>query len=183
MSLLEKNWLKWNWTVIFLIKYSVDEDTYLFSTGSIDHAETELLNFSTWKWKTSLPYLNNKEVYLFATLFYRDAFYVVGGRTKAKILSEVAIFNPVKEKWSLIGNLRSQRFGHKIDVIDDKLIIIGGSKDFEHCDLTTKFNCSMFVNAKFDIDDIPIMYGSFPSQCRTGNADTHSQLNYHKLQC
>ena len=48
--------------------------------GSLEHAKTELLNFSTWKWKTSSPYLNYTEIYSFAAVFYQYDFYVVGGR-------------------------------------------------------------------------------------------------------
>ena len=141
--------------------------------GSLDHAKTELLDFSTWKWKESSPYLEFEEIYLFATLFYHDKFYVVGGRTKTKFLSIVATFSSITEKWIQIGHLRSPRFGHRIDVADEKLVIIGGSENFEHCDLTYKLNCSIFASIKFKHEDNPILYRSYPSKCKTGDYVTN----------
>ena len=103
--------------------------------GSRVHAKTELLDFSTWKWKNSRPYLNYTEIYSFAAFFYQNEFYVVGGRTKSQILSKVSAFNPIIEKWSQIGNLNRPRYDHTIDVTNDKLYIIGGLETFEYCDL------------------------------------------------
>ena len=72
------------------------------------------------------------------------------------------------EKWIQVGNLRYPRFGHRIDVADEKLVIIGGSENFEHCDLTYKLNCSIFADIKFKQKDNPILYRSSPSKCKTG---------------
>ena len=82
--------------------------------GSLDHARTELLNFSTWQWKKSLPYFSYTEIYSFAAFFYQQDFYVVGGKTKNEILSVVSTFNPITEKWTKVGNLKFQRFDNSI---------------------------------------------------------------------
>ena len=137
--------------------------------GSLEHAKTELLNFSTWKWKTSSPYLNYTEIYSFAAVFYQYDFYVVGGRTKNEILSVVSTFDPVTENWTRIGSLRSPRYDHTIDVFSDKLFVIGGSKHFEYCDLLNSFGCSVFTHTRFEQKDYPILYGFYPSKCELGN--------------
>ena len=93
----------------------------------------------------------------------------MGGRTKNEILSVVTRFNPMTKKWTKIGSLKFSRFDHKIDVIDDKLYIIGGSYTFEYCDLTNDFGCSLFTDAKFEQKDSPTLYGLYPSKCEPGN--------------
>ena len=138
--------------------------------GSNEHAQTELLNFSTWNWRKYSPYLNYTEIYSFAAFFYQYEFYVVGGRTKNEILSMVTTFNPMTEKWTQIGNLKFPRYDHKIEVISDKLYIIGGSETFEHCDLLNAFGCSVLTNAKFDQKDYSTLYGFYPSKCELGNS-------------
>ena len=136
--------------------------------GSLDHAKTELLNFSTWQWKNSSPYLNYTEIHSFAAFFYRNEFYVVGGKTNNEILSVVATFNPITEKWTKIGNLKFPRFDHKTEVIGDKLYAIGGSENFEYCDLLNGFGCSVLTDAKFKQKDFPTLYGLYPSKCEPG---------------
>ena len=150
------------------LEVSLAGNNYLFAMGSLEHAKTELLNFSTWKWKESLPCFNFSEIYSFAAFFYRRDFYVVGGRTKNKILSVVSTFNPINEKWTRIGNLKSPRYNHAIDVISDKLYIIGGSETFEYCDLLNDFGCSLVTDARFKQKDYPTVYGFYPSKCELG---------------
>ena len=145
------------------------ENNFLFAMGSLEHPKTELLNFSTWNWRKSLPYLNYSEIYSFAAFFYHDEFYVVGGRTKNEILSSVTTFNPITEKWTGIGNLRSPRYDHTVDIINDKLYIIGGAETFEYCDLLNGFGCSVVTNARFEQKDYPTLYGFYPSKCELGN--------------
>ena len=136
--------------------------------GSLEHAKTELLDFLTWKWKESLPYLNYSEVYSFAVFFYQHDFYVVGGRTKNEILSLVTKFNPMRETWTEIGNLKFPRCGHTINVIGDKLYIIGGSENFEYCNLLNDFGCSVLTDARFNQKGYPTLYGFYPSKCELG---------------
>ena len=136
--------------------------------GSLEHAKTELLNFSTWQWKKSLPYFSYTEMYSFAAFFYQQDFYVVGGKTKNEILSVVSTFNPITEKWTEVGNLKFPRFGHTIDVIGDKLYVIGGSETFEYCDLKNGFGCSVLTDARFEQKDYPTLYGLYPSKCEPG---------------
>ena len=136
--------------------------------GSPEHAKTELLSFSTWKWKSSLPYLNYTEIYSFVAFFYQYEFYVVGGRSKNEILSVVTTFNPMTEKWTRIGNLNFPRYDHEIDVINDKLYIIGGSETFEYCDLLNDFGCSVLSDAKFETEDYPTIYGFYRNECELG---------------
>ena len=136
--------------------------------GSLDHAKTELLNFSSGNWRISSPYLNYTEIYSFAAFFYHYNFYVVGGRTKSEILSVVTTFNPVTEMWTQIGNLKSPRYNHKVEVINDKFYIIGGSETLEYCDLLNDFGCSV-LTARFKENDYPTFYGFYPSKCELGN--------------
>ena len=136
--------------------------------GSLDHAKTELLDFSIWNWKKSLPYLNFTEAHSFAVFFYRENFYVVGGKTENKVLSVVSTFNPIKEKWTQIGNLKFSRFGHKTELAGDKLYIIGGSESLEYCDLLNDFGCSVLSDAKFETEDYPTIYGFYRSECELG---------------
>ena len=136
--------------------------------GSLEHAKTEFLDFSTLEWKESSSYLNYSEVYSFATFFYQHDFYVVGGRTKNEVLSTVTIFNPITEKWTEIGNLKFPRYNHTIDVIGDKLYIIGGSETLEYCDLLNGFGCSKLNDARFEQKDYPILFGFYPSKCELG---------------
>ena len=136
--------------------------------GSLEHTKTELLKFSNWKWKESSPYLNFSEVYSFAAFFYQNDFYVVGGRTKNTILSVVTTFNPITEKWTEIGNLKFPRYDHTVDVIGDKLYIIGGLETFEYCDLLNDFGCSLVTDARFEQKDYPALYGFYPSKCELG---------------
>ena len=149
--------------------YSVTESNFLFAMGSLDHANTELLNFSTWQWKNSVMYYNYTEIYSFAAFFYRFEFYVVGGRTKNEVLSAVSTFSPITEKWTQIGSLKFPRFDLTIETIDDKLYIIGGSETFEYCDLSNDFGCAVFTDAKFKQEDYPRLYGLYPSKCEPGN--------------
>ena len=147
--------------------------------GSLEHAKTELLDFLTWKWKESLLYLNHSEIYSFAAFFYQHDFYVVGGRTKNEILSTVTTFNPMTEKWTEIGNLKFPRFDHTIDVIGDKLYIVGGSeKTFEYCDLLNGFGCSLVTDAKFEQKDYPTLYGFYPSKCELGKFQLLKRILY-----
>ena len=143
-------------------------NNYLFAMGSLDHAKTELLNFSNHKWKESSSYLNHTVIYSFAAFFYRNNFYVIGGRAKNKILSTVTTFNPMTEKWTKIGDLKFPRYDHTIDVIKDKIYIIGGSEIFEYCDLLNDFGCSLVTDARFDQKDYPKLYGFYPSKCELG---------------
>ena len=136
--------------------------------GSLEHAKTELLNFSTWNWKSSSPYLNYTEIYSFAAFFYQSEFYVVGGRTKNVILSEVVKFNPTAEKWTRQGKLKLPRYDHTVDLINDKLYIIGGLETFEYCDLLDNFGCSLVTDATFEQKDYPTLYGFYPSECDLG---------------
>ena len=136
--------------------------------GSLKHAKTELLNFSTWKWEQSSPYFNYTEFYSFEAVFYRNQFYVVGGRTKNEVSSIVASFNPMTDEWTQIGNLNFPRFGHTIHVIGDKIYIIGGSEPFEYCNLSKDYGCSGLTDATFEMKDNPILYGFYPSKCKTG---------------
>ena len=148
--------------------YLVNDNEYLFTMGSLTHAKTELLSFSTSKWKNSVSYLNYTEIYSFAAFFFRHEFYVVGGRTKNEILSIVTKFNPMIEKWAQIGNLKFSRYDHTIDVINDKLYVIGGSETFEHCDLLNDFGCSLVTDATFEQKDYPTLYGLYQSKCEPG---------------
>ena len=136
--------------------------------GSIKHAKTELLDFSTWDWRNSLPYSNYTEIYSFAAFFYKRDFYVVGGKTKNEVLSIVSTFNPITEIWKQVGNLKFPRYDHTIDVIGDILYIIGGSEAFEYCDLLNNFGCSVLTNAEFKQKDYPKLYGLYPSKCEPG---------------
>ena len=137
--------------------------------GSVDHAKTELLDFSSWKWKNSSPYLKYTEIYSFAVFFYRYEFYVVGGRTKNEILSTVTKFLPMTEKWTKIGNLKVPRYAHTIDVMNDKLYIVSESDAFEYCDLLNSFACSLLTGARFEQKDFPTLYGFYPNKCELGN--------------
>ena len=136
--------------------------------GSLKHAKTELLNFSTQKWKESSPYLNYTEIYSFAAFFYQYDFYVIGGRTKNEVLSTVTTFNPITEKWTEVGNLKFPRHDHTIDVINDKLYIISGSETLEYCDLLNDFGCSVLTDAIFEQKDYPTLYGLYQSKCEPG---------------
>ena len=136
--------------------------------GSLEHAKTELLNFSTRKWKESTSYLNYTEIYSFAAFYHQHDFYVIGGRTKNEVLSTVTTFNPIKEKWTIIGNLERPRYDHTTSVINDKVYIIGGSETFEYCDLTNDFGCSVLTDARFEQKDYPTLYGFYPSKCGLG---------------
>ena len=136
--------------------------------GSLEHAKTELLNFSTWKWKNSIPFFNYTEIYSFAAFFYKNDFYVVGGRTHYEILSSVTTFNPMTEKWTRIGNLKFARYDHTIDVVNDRLYIIGGSENFEYCNLLNDFGCSVLTDARFNQKGYPTLYGFYPSKCELG---------------
>ena len=137
--------------------------------GSVGHAQTELLKFSTLEWKKSSPYLSYTEIYSFAAFFYGNEFYIVGGRTKNEILSKVTSFDPMTEKWTPIGNLKSPRYDHTIEVISDKLYVIGGLETFEYCDLLTGFACSVLTDASFEHKDYPTLYGFYPSKCELGS--------------
>ena len=135
--------------------------------GDLEHADTELYGLSTLKWKKSSPYFNYRQIYSFSTFFYQDKFYVTGGKTKSEILSEVATFDVKTEKWSQLGRLKFPRFDHKIDVIGNKLFVIGGSKTPEYCDLTD-FACSKFTDESFQHDNSLALYAFYPSQCELG---------------
>ena len=136
--------------------------------GSVTHAKTELLKFSNWQWKKSRPYLDYLEIYSFAVFFYRHEFFVVGGKTNNEVLSVVGKFNPMTEIWIQIGSLKFPRFGHTIDIIRNKLYVIGGSETFEYCDLTAGFGCSVLTDAKFEQKDYPKLFGLYPSKCTPG---------------
>ena len=136
--------------------------------GSLGHAKTELLSLSTWKWKKSSNFFNYAEMYSFAAFSYQNEFFVIGGRTKNEVLSVAAKFNPITEQWSIVGNLKFPRFDHKINVIGDKLLVIGGSQTFEHCSFINNFNCSTFSNLTFKREDNLVLYSSHPSKCKTG---------------
>ena len=136
--------------------------------GSPKHAKTELLNLSTWMWKTCSQYLDYQQVYSFAAFFYKDKFYVIGGKTKTEVLSAVSTFDPETEKWNQVGELKFPRFGHKIDVFNDKLFVIGGSEVTEYCDITN-FSCTMFTDAIFKPENNPTLYPFYTSKCKLGS--------------
>ena len=71
--------------------------------------------------------------------------------------------------WTQIGNLKSSRYDHEIEVINDKLYIIGGSETFEYCDLLNSFGCSLSTNARFKQNDYSTLYGFYPSKCELGS--------------
>ena len=137
--------------------------------GSLDHARTELFNLTALTWNTSTSYLSYTEIYSFATFFHHHEFYVVGGKTKNEILSLAARFNPITEKWTQIGNMKFPRYDHMVQVITNKVFISGGSRTLEYCDLTNDFACSVFTDANFTQEDIPILYGFLPSKCDLGS--------------
>ena len=89
--------------------------------GSLEHAKIEMLNLSTGKWKNYSSYLSFKQIYSFAAFFNQDNFFVIGGKTKNKVLSLVAKFNPKTAELNRVGKLKFPRFNHRVEVIDDKL--------------------------------------------------------------
>ena len=137
--------------------------------GSLEHAETELLNLSTWEWNTYTSYFNYNQIYSFAVIFNQDMFYIIGGETKNEVLSLVATFNPETDKWSRIGVLKFPRSDHKINAIDNKVFIVGGSGIPEYCDLTYELACSLFTDADFNKESDPILYAFNPSICKIGS--------------
>ena len=77
------------------------------------------------------------------------------------------MFNPKTEDWTRVGKLKFPRFDHKVDVIDDKLFIIGGSELPEYCNFND-FSCSIFTNVTFKYEDNPTLYAFYPSNCKLG---------------
>ena len=77
-------------------------------------------------------------------------------------------FSPCDGATLKIGNLKVQRFGHKIEVVENKLFIIVGAETFKYCDLVDDFACSVMTDAKFEQEDNPILYGFYPSKCELG---------------
>ena len=135
--------------------------------GGLEHAKAELFDMSTLKWKKSTQYFKYNELYSFAAFFYNDMFYIVGGKTNKEVLSVVATLSPKTEKWSQVGKLKFSRFDHKIELIDDKIFVVGGSEFPEYCDLTN-FACSMFNDATFKHENNPTLYAFFQSSCQQG---------------
>ena len=82
------------------------------------------------------------------------------------------------EKWTQVGNLKFPRFGHTIDVIGDKLYIIGGSETFEYCDLSNDFGCSLLTDTRFGQQDYPKLYGLYPSKCEPGTFNLNFEEAY-----
>ena len=148
--------------------------------GSLEHAKTELFDMATLKWKKSTSYFDYQLIYSFAAFFYQEKFHVVGGKTEKRVLSVVATFNPLTEKWNQIGNLKYSRHNHKVELLDDKVFIIGGSEIPEYCDLNDGFTCSMFSDVKVKHDNNPRLYAFYPSKCRIADKSMRN-LDYATL--
>ena len=143
--------------------------------GSKNHSQTELYNINTLKWKKAQPF-NTSYVwfYDYATFFYDNDFYVIGG--KVKIFDEdgrrssVLKYDPNSEIWSNIGTLNFARRGHQATVIKSTFYVVGGfTKGIksEVCNLSGGFTCTS-IDRKFSDADIPLLYAYNPQQFKSG---------------
>ena len=97
------------------------------------HSNAELYFESTLSWKTKATYPFDEGINKFEILARSDYFIVLGGLygndgsfTSTNI---VAMFKPVLNKWTKIGDLLYSRHGFGVIDIDTKILVIGGQGD------------------------------------------------------
>ena len=155
----------------------------MFSTGSTNHSRTELHNIPNSEWVEATSFNSSYLWYFdYASFFYENEFYVVGGRIsingKDELSSMVAKFNPNSENWSEVGELNFARRGHQATVIEWTVFVVGGgSKGIksEVCQLSDTFNCTI-IDQKFSDAESPTLYEHDPQQCKPGFSLLYSSI-------
>ena len=133
--------------------------------GDTNHAKTELLDLTTWKWKVAGRLPSVKSVYHAGTLFYDGAFYLFGGKTKTTSkpvgfsTNKIMKFDTKTMVWSHFGKLKNPRDGHSVVLSTEKAYIVGGGKKIESCSLKTTI-CEevKFVGTKIQSSARPILH-------------------------
>ena len=143
--------------------------------GSTNHSQTELFNLSNLKWKDVMQFSTYKPynwIYYSASFFYKDHFYITGGRVNDSISDQsqklIIKFNPKTETWLEVGHLNLARYGHSVMIVKSKVFIIGGNKNSEICDLSEQVICNIIGNSTFTNNQFPHLYGHTSQSCKPG---------------
>ena len=138
----------------------------LFVTGDARHSYTELLNLSTWKWKSTVSYPADL-VHSAATVFYDNKFYVFGGKSATRVLDDIMVFEPSDELWLQAGNLLSPRHQQSIKVVDDEFYVVGGLGSYksEVCKSKAEVTCKTIGNNELSNVKKPELYSFSQQKC------------------
>ena len=105
-----------------------------------EHNKVELFTLTSSKWQIKKEYsINNlKDISWYSILAAEKKFIIFGGFSyKFGTQSTIARFDPVKNSWEVLGNLKEKRHGHSVIKVDNEFIVVGGvsMKRTESCKL------------------------------------------------
>ena len=120
----------------------MDMFNYLFN-------KVELFSLSSSKWQIKESYIGSLAINYFSILSFERKFIVFGGACygvhtnaflscKTKLLSTIARFDPIKNSWTKLGELKAARSAHRVIQVDKKFIVVGGGGEnvpTESCEL------------------------------------------------
>ena len=109
------------------------------------HSKTEVYDHSTSTWEPKNDYPFHDGIRGFEIVPYSSNFLVFGGAhpdgqssTGFGATNVIALFNPNSNNWTKVGSLRYSRHGFGLIKIENKFLIMGGSrhKRTEICQIT-----------------------------------------------
>ncbi|WP_224484783.1 Kelch repeat-containing protein [Robertkochia aurantiaca] len=89
----------------------------------------------TWERLADLP--TDRSHFEPGTLVYRDQVLIVGGRNQNVFYSEVLVYNPESDEWSMLCDLPDNLLAPAAVVYDDRLIVANGGIDGTCCPIST----------------------------------------------
>jgi N-acetylneuraminic acid mutarotase len=97
----------------------------------------EVFDPNTERWTTTGP-LNEARMYFTATALINGKVLVVGGTTRAEILSSAELYDPDSQVWTTTADLGSPLLGHTATLLTNgRVLVVGGSRSPHAPDVTS----------------------------------------------
>ena len=90
-----------------------------------------MLDMSSLTWQTRAPYPYAKIIWDNPSLHYNGVFIVFGGEIVKPgdvfdLTGQIASYNPINDKWTSLGQMKTPRKRHAIIATTDYILIVGG---------------------------------------------------------
>lgn len=106
-----------------------DGKIYVFGGKSLNNkilSSVEVYDPDLNSWDSiSVPSFD-KARYNSRAVVWKNQIYLIGGRNADKALKECEIYDPVQKEWDKAQNLREEREGHAVAILNKKIYTIGG---------------------------------------------------------
>ena len=109
-----------------------------YSGSSSDKIATELLDLSTLQWSVKLPYQYDTRICGARSLYHKGKFLIFGGSGSSGVTNRIDSFDPSRNSWSSVGELKSKRDYTTVIEKNNEFLIVGayvmkGDKQSEKC--------------------------------------------------